>query len=129
MKNPLLQLTAALALAAFAFTATAAEKKEGEAAPEKKKRAVPYDGKISAVDKAAGTVTLATKNKSRTFVITSETKITKDGKPATLEVAKEGEEGAVSYVEKDGKYMANSLRVGPKPAEEPKPEKKKKKAE
>jgi hypothetical protein len=117
MKTTLLKLTAAIALAAFALTATAAEKK----------RAVPYAGKISAVDKAAGTVTLATKSSSRTFVITSETKITKDGKPATLEVAKEGEEGAVSYVEKDGKYMANSLRVGPKPAEEPKTEKKKKK--
>jgi hypothetical protein len=128
MKTHTLIIAAVLTLTALTAS-FAAEKKEGTPATDKKKRAVPYAGKISAVDKAAGTVTLATKSSNRTFVISSETKITKDGKPATMEVVKEGEEGAVSYVEKDGKYMANSLRVGPKPAEEPKTEKKKKKAE
>jgi Cu/Ag efflux protein CusF len=123
MKLKLIALTTLMAFTTLTSTAFAAEKKAGEAT-EKKKRAVPYTGKISAVDKAAGSVTLATKSTNRTFMVTSETKITKDGKPATMEIVKEGEEGAVSYVEKDGKYMANSLRVSPKPPEEPKKKKK-----
>jgi Cu/Ag efflux protein CusF len=113
--------------ALVAAPAFAAEKKEkGDKKDEKKARALPYAGTVKSVDKAAKQVTIATKEKSRTFEITAETKITAAGKPATLDDVKTGEEAAVSYVEKDGKFMANSLRAGPKTDAEPKAKGKKK---
>jgi len=117
---------AALAAAAL-FSATFLLVSAQDAPKEKKKGgALPYAGKISAVDGTAKTVTLATKNKSKTFVLSDATKITKDGKPAGMDVVVVGEEGAVSYVTKDGKDHANSLRVGAKPPEAETPKKKKK---
>ena len=106
---------AALAAAAL-FSATFLVVSAQDAPKEKKKGggALPYAGKISAVDGGAKTVALSTKNKSKTFVISDATKITKDGKPAGMDVVVVGEEGAVSYVTKDGKQHANSLRVGAK---------------
>src|SRR6266568_2547560 len=53
---------------------------------EKKARALPFKGNVASVDKVAKTVTLEGKEKSRTFQVTSETKIhNKDKKPATLD--------------------------------------------
>ena len=69
---------------------------------------------------AAKTVTIATKEKSRTYQITSETRIQKAGKPATLEDVTVGEEAAAYGHEEGGKYIAQSLRVGPRPEGEAK---------
>ena len=90
------------------------EKKEG------KTRGTPYAGKVGAVDKAAKTVTIATKEKSRTYQITSETRLSKGGKPATLDDVTVGEEAAAYGHEEGGKYIAQSLRVGPRPEGEAK---------
>src|SRR6266705_1484505 len=63
----------------------ATEKKD---AAEKKPSAGPFHGKLAAVDKAAKTITVG----KRTFQITSETKLSKAGKPAALEEGVVGEE-------------------------------------
>ena len=88
----------------------AAVKKEATA------RAVPFGGKIASVDKQAKTVTVG----KRVLQVTSDTKITKNEKPATLDDATVGEEvGGQYHQDADKKMNLVSLRIGPK-AEAPK---------
>lgn len=102
------------------------DKKEAPAAKEKPaNRAIPFRGTLAA--KTDASITVGT----RTFEITSETKIMKDGKPATLADGEVGKPVAGSYQEADGKLVAKSVRFGQKPAakesgqpEKPKKEKK-----
>src|SRR3989442_1367699 len=82
----------ALMTAAMVFTGPPTKAAEGAKdksaqAPksERKQKQMPFRGKVSAVDKTAKTVTLEGKEKSRTFQITSATKIAKDGKPAVMD--------------------------------------------
>jgi len=63
------------------------------------------------VDKTAKTIKVG----ERTFHVTSETRIMKAGKPATLDDAVVGEEVGGTYKEADGKLNAVSLRLGPRP--------------
>lgn len=78
----------------------------------KKQKGLPLGGKITAVDKTAKTITVGKK----VVQITSETRITKDGKPATLNEATIGEDVGVSYLKgDDGKLTARSVRIGAKP--------------
>lgn len=80
-----------------------------------KPRAIPFHGKLGAVDKTNKTITLDEKTK-RTFEITSDTKIMKAGKPATLDDAVVGDDVAGQYVKGvDGKLQAKSVRFGAKP--------------
>ena len=99
---------------------TAVAKKEPAA---KKKGAHPFHGKLAAVDKIAKTIKVG----ESIYQITSETKITKDGKPATLEDGVVGEpvSGYVKPTE-DGKMAATTVHFGAK-AEEKGGEKKKEK--
>jgi Cu/Ag efflux protein CusF len=89
------------------------------AAPKKKasaNRVVPFHGKLKAIDNSAKTISIG----NETIQITSETKITKLAKPAMLEDGAVGDEVAGSYrKDADGKWMAVSLRFGPKPPPEP----------
>jgi hypothetical protein len=92
----------------------AAEKKSGAAKKEpaaKKKSAHPFHGKLAAVDKTAKTIKVG----ESIYQITSETKITKAGKPATLEDGVVGEP-ASGYVKptEDGKMTATTVRFGAK---------------
>ena len=87
-------------------------------------RVIPFSGTINEIDKAARTINIG-KNKKRTIQMTEATKIKKDGKPATLNDAKVGDEVGGAYRDKSGKLEAVSLRIGPKPESEAKPEKKK----
>lgn len=89
-----------------------------EAKSEKPAKAGPFHGKLAAVDKVAKTITVG----KRTFQITSETKIKKAGKPATLEDGVIGETVS-GYLKPgaDGKLMATTLNFGPKPAPNEKP--------
>lgn len=112
----------------------AQEKKEGKkdenstaaTVKEKKKDTAPFHGKIDAVDMTAKTIKVG----ERTFQVTSSTKITKAGKPATLDEATVGEEAGGYYKKtEDGKLELLSLRIGPKPEKEAKPEKPEKKKE
>ena len=93
------------------------------AAPAAKKHSLPFNGKVTSVDATAMTVTVG----SQTLNVTSETKIVKDGKPATLADITVGESARGSYKKDDaGKLNAASISIGEKA---PKGESKKKKAE
>jgi hypothetical protein len=81
------------------------------AATTGKKTTLPFRGKLSAVDKTAKTITVG----ERTFQITSDTKIFKAGKPATLEDGVVGEDMSGSYRKADdGKLTAVTVRFGPR---------------
>ncbi len=110
-----------LQLLAQTTNKAAADKKAGvekKAAPDKKEPAAkkasahPFHGKLAGVDMVAKTIKLG----KSTYQVTSETKITKDGKPATLADGVVGEEvGGYAKPLEDGKMVATSLRFGPKP--------------
>lgn len=65
----------------------AAETKPSTNAPATPKlpQGMPVYGKVGAIDKQAGTITLQGKEKVRVFYITPQTRIHRDGKPAKLE--------------------------------------------
>ena len=137
MKTNIVKITAvslfAAAIMAAPATLRAAESTNAPASEESgskhKKNSsdiVPFHGKVTAVDKAAMTITVG----QRTFNITSTTKITKDGLPATLADATVGEEvgGAYKRASSKEKLDATSLRIGAKVQGEAIPKKKKKQA-
>jgi hypothetical protein len=93
-----------------------AEKKSAIAKKEpaaKQKAAHPFRGKLAAVDKVAKTIKVG----ESIYPITSETKITKAGKPATLADGVVGEpvSGYVKPTD-DGKMAATTVTFGAKPA-------------
>jgi Cu/Ag efflux protein CusF len=107
-------LVAAFALGT-AITTQAADKKPAAAdASKDSNRAIPFSGTINSIDKAAKTINIG-KTKKKDIQITDQTKIKKDGKPATLDDAKVGDEVGGSYRDNGGKLEAGSLRIGPKP--------------
>jgi hypothetical protein len=78
----------------------------------KKQGAGPFHGNLLAVDKIAKTISVG----KRMFQVTSETKIKKNDKPATLDDGVIGEEvGGYYKTGADGKLNATSIRFGPKP--------------
>jgi Cu/Ag efflux protein CusF len=88
------------------------------AAPAAKPKAPRFMGTLKKVDNAAKTITVENKTKGdRTFEITSETKITKDKKPATLADAAEGDTVSGTYTEgADGKMIAKKVNFAEKSA-------------
>lgn len=86
-----------------------AAKKE---AAEKKKSGHPFRGKLAELDKTAMTLKLG----KSTYYVNSETKITKDGKPATLADGVVGEP-VTGYAKPDeeGKMVATTVKFGAKP--------------
>lgn len=88
---------------------SSADKKESS---DKKASAGPFHGNLAALDKSARTITVG----KRTFQVTSETKISKGGKPATLDQGVVGEpvSGYVKPTD-DGKLVATKINFGPKP--------------
>ena len=80
----------------------------------KKSGAGPFHGKLAAIDKMAKTISVG----KRTFQVTSETKIKKAGKPATLSDGVVGEPVS-GYVKPatDGKLVATSVNFGSKASE------------
>lgn len=86
-----------------------------------KKHGLPFHGKVTAVDATAMTVTVG----SLTINVTSETKISKEGKPATFSDITVGEKISGAYQKDDaGKMTASVIHIGGGKAEG-----KKKKAE
>lgn len=121
MKKIFTQFASICLLAAFAtgINLRAEEKKTEEKKIERKADAVmgmPMRGKLTAVDTKNKTVSVAGKEKDRVFQVTSQTKIMKEGKPATLEDAKVGDEvGGYAVKAGEDKLELRSLRIGPKP--------------
>lgn len=108
-------IAATLLLGAVPGAFAQEKEKEKEKTEEKKKAAGgPFTGHAVTVDKAAKTVKLSGKT-GRVIQITATTKITKDGKPATLDDLKEGDEVSGGFkTSADGKLEATSLTIGPK---------------
>ena len=112
----------ALLTAAMVFTGLATEAAEGAKdksaqtpKSEAKQKRMPFSGKVSAVDKTAKSVTLDGREKSRTFQITSATKITKDDKPAVIDDVIVGQ--TVTGLAKEtapGKWELVTLHIGAK---------------
>ena len=107
-------------------TNTPAPAKKSTAAKKESKKAKgahPFNGKLAAVDKVAKTIKVG----ESVYQITSETKITKDGKPATLEDGVVGEpvSGYVKPAE-DGKMPATTVHFGAKGDSKKKDKKEKK---
>ena len=123
MKKLILILTLAALAASSTLPLVAADdktpaKKEAPA-KDAPPRALPFRGKIGAVDKQAKTIKVG----ERTFHVTSDTKINKAGKPATLDDATVDEEVGGSYREgADKKLNLVSLRIGARPDATPKKE-------
>ena len=122
MKNKFAKITllafVAAALVAVPSASRAADSTNTPAASTSapKKRSLPFNGKVAAVDTAAATITVG----QLTINITSVTKITKDGKPAILSDITVGATVSGAYKKDDaGKLNATTIKVG---------EKKKKKA-
>jgi hypothetical protein len=113
MKKQLIRIAllglVATALAAVPATVSAQDKETN--APAAKATRAPFKGKVTAVDTAAMTLTIGDSEK---IYVTSKTKITKDGKPATLSDVTVGEAATGQYKEEDGKKNATSIRVGEK---------------
>lgn len=85
------------------------------------KRNPPFVGIVQKVDTKAGTLTLNGKDGGRVFHVNAETRITKNGRPATLHDAQIGEEAAGTFKDVEGKRYAATLRLGPKPGKPPAP--------
>jgi len=86
----------------------------GQTAP--KSRSLVFRGKISAIDATASTLTVG----KRTFGVTAETKILRDGKPATLADGQVGEPVSGAYRKSDdGKLIATTLHLGAKAEQAP----------
>jgi hypothetical protein len=122
MKNNLVKITlfslVAAALVAMPVVSRAADSTNTPAAttPAPKKNGIPFHGKVTAVDAGASTFTVG----SLTIAVSSATKITKAGQPATFADIKTGEAVNGAYKKDDaGKLNATVVKIG---------EKKKKKA-
>jgi len=103
----------------------AVEKKAVKEAKPKKTSTLPIHGKLKSVDKTAKTISIG----EQTLHITSETIITKAGKPATLEDGVVGEEVSATYKKgDDGKLTTIKVRFGAKTETSAKPDAKKEKA-
>ena len=122
MKNNLVKITlfslVTAALVAMPAVSRAADSTNPPAAttPAPKKNGLPFHGKVVGVDAAATTFTVGT----LTIAVSSATKITKAGQPATFADIKADETVSGAYKKDDaGKLNATVVKIG---------EKKKKKA-
>ena len=131
MKNKLRVIAACVAAIALCASgeAFAAPKKSPSPAPSPsaspvtkstattdatKVRAIPFRGKIAAVDQKAKTFTIAGKEKSRVFKITNRTMLTKAGAAATMKDVVVNEELRGSYWKAtDGSLEAKTVKLGP----------------
>lgn len=109
----LFALAAAALMAAPAIACaqdTANTNSPAATAPAHKKHGLPFHGKVTAIDAAAATVTVGT----QTYNITSETKVTKDGNPATLADFAVGDTVAGAYKKVGDKMNATVFHSGAK---------------
>jgi DNA uptake protein ComE-like DNA-binding protein len=101
---------------------------------DKTERAVPFHGRISAVDQTARTFTLAGKEKARVFKVTDKTLLSRAGASAAMKDIQANDEVRGTYVKAtDGSLDARVVKLGPmtdaEKAASPKSSKKKAKPE
>lgn len=100
---------AALIAAPATIHAQDAAKPEAATPAPAKKKAAAVHGAVTAVDATAMTVTVGTK----TYTATSDTKITKDGQPATFADITVGETVGITSKKGEGdKLNATAIRIG-----------------
>jgi hypothetical protein len=86
----------------------------GSPAAAKRPRPIAFHGMVSLTDSAANSFTIAGKAKSRVFLVTNETVITKAGAPATLNEITANTEVSGSYWKNpDGTLAAKTVKIGP----------------
>ncbi len=108
----------ALALNQGMAQETAPARNPAAKASERAKQ-MPFRGTIVKIDLEARTVTLGGKEKDRTFVVTDQTKIKRDGEVARLEDVRTGDTvGGLARANGD-KWEVVTLNVGEKPAKTP----------
>jgi hypothetical protein len=116
MKNRLIKLTLLSLLTAAFVAAPVLSRAEDSttataATAPAKKKGLPFHGKVAAIDPTQKTVTVG----SLTISITPTTKITKDGKKATLSDFVVGDTVAGAYQKDDsGKLNATTIHDGKK---------------
>jgi hypothetical protein len=118
MKTFISSLVLALSLL---FTAEAAEPrpvitndKPIEKSTTKKPKGMPFNGTISAVDKNANTISIG-KQKVRIFHLSSNTKITRNKAPSTInDVAAGDHVGGYAFENAEGKLEVKTLNLGEK---------------
>jgi len=120
--NAIKQWSTLFIIAVFASvalpSATAADK-PADKKPAADEHFRPFRGTIKAVDPGAKTITLEGE-KAQTFAIVSETKISKDGKPAAFADLVTGEAvGGRARETADGKWMAVTVNAGKRPSAKP----------
>ena len=108
----LIAIAAAALLAVPAITRAqdAAANSSSATAPAHKKATI--HGKVSAVDATAMTVTVTGKAGDSTYTVTSDTKITKDGAPATFADITVGEMIGGTYKKDGDKMYATKIVIG-----------------
>ena len=111
-----LTLAAILAASVLGMPLAVSAQSTNAPAPAPKPKAVRFGGTLGAVDKAASTLTVDHKNGEKmTITVTSDTKIMKGGKPATLDDAMVGDRVNGSYIKTDdGKMTAKTVSFGGK---------------
>ena len=110
----LLRIGLAAVMMAVPLAVRAADKAPDAPKTERKARSLPFNGKVGAVDKTAKTITLEGKARQRVFQVTSETRISKDKKPAVLDDVQVGDRvGGSARENADGKMELVSLNVLP----------------
>jgi hypothetical protein len=128
MKRTILKTTACALVASVMFAAPLLSRAQDSNSPamsdqttnapvkkSKKHDHLVFTGNLTAVDTNAMTFTI----KERTFEVTSDTKIFKDGNPATLEDGVVGDKAGGTYKKSDdGKLTALTVRFGEKKKKE-----------
>ncbi len=83
--------------------------------------AIPFHGKLTAIDLTTGSFTLGHKAGGRVIYLSARTRITRGERRVSLATAILGEEISGQLIKRtDGKEEALSLRLGPKQAPRPK---------
>lgn len=118
-----LALATALALSAYTAHAQTDSAAPGAStstnkpvSPKPRAKGKPYAGTIDSVDKDAKTITvLSSSGTSKTYEITSKTRIKKDGQPATLDEINKGDKvRGMSHAdpEDSSKWIATTVNIG-----------------
>ncbi len=92
----------------------------GAPAVRPKRETYPFRGTVGSVDPAAMTLVLEGRQTRRVVQLTAQTRIEKDGAPATVESVKTGDAvGGTLRKTAEGREEALLVRVGPKPEAPP----------
>lgn len=124
MKHTLMACILGIALLTPGLSARAADAAGAPAtsAAARKERAkqMPFRGKLAEIDTTARTITLSGKEKQRRMLVTTASRINKDGKPITLGELCTGESvGGLARANANGEWEIVTLNTGKKATSPP----------